>query len=48
MLSHEVVVINLRWNNLMLVTLCISSDNLTILWTFLPVAQSWRLRWLGL
>jgi hypothetical protein len=29
--THEVTIINLRWNNLMLVILCISSDNLMIL-----------------
>jgi hypothetical protein len=29
--THKVVVTNLRWNNLMLVTLCISSGNLMIL-----------------
>jgi hypothetical protein len=46
--THEVVVTNLRWNNLMLVTLCISSDNLMILWTLLPVALSWGLRRSGL
>jgi hypothetical protein len=29
--THEVAVTNLRWDNLMLVTLCISSGNLMIL-----------------
>jgi hypothetical protein len=29
--THEVAVINLRWDNLMLVTMCISSGNLMIL-----------------
>ncbi len=29
--THEVTVTNLRWDNLMLVTLCISSGNLMIL-----------------
>ncbi len=29
--THEVAIINLRWDNLMLVTLCISSGNLMIL-----------------
>jgi hypothetical protein len=29
--THKVAVINLRWDNLMLVTLCISSGNLMIL-----------------
>ncbi len=29
--THEVAVTNLKWNNLMLVTLCISTDNLMIL-----------------
>jgi hypothetical protein len=28
--THEVAVTNLRWDNLMLVTLCISSSNLMI------------------
>jgi hypothetical protein len=42
--THKVAVTNLRWNNLMLVTLCISSDNLMILWTLLPVTLSWGLR----
>jgi hypothetical protein len=46
--THEVAVTNLRWDNLMLVTLCISSDNLMILWTLLPIALSWGLRWSGL
>jgi hypothetical protein len=38
--THEVAVTNLRLNNLMLVTLCISNDNLMILWTLLPVTLS--------
>jgi hypothetical protein len=42
--THEVAVTNLRWDNLMLVTLCISSDNPMILWTLLPIALSWGLR----
>jgi len=46
--THEVAVTNLRWNNLMLVTLCISNDNLMILWTLLPIALSWGSRQLGL
>ncbi len=46
--THEVAVTNLRWNNLMLVTLCISNDNLMILWTLLPVALFWGLRRSGL
>jgi hypothetical protein len=46
--THEVVVTNLKWNNLMLVTLCISSGNLMILYTLLLVTLSWRLRWSGL
>jgi hypothetical protein len=29
--THEVAVTNLRWDNLMLVTLCISNNNLMIL-----------------
>jgi hypothetical protein len=29
--THEAAAINLRWNNLMLVILCISSGNLMIL-----------------
>jgi hypothetical protein len=29
--THEVAVTNLRWDNLMLVTLCISNGNLMIL-----------------
>jgi hypothetical protein len=29
--THEVAITNLKWNNLMLVTLCISNDNLMIL-----------------
>jgi len=29
--THEVVVTNLKWDNLMLVTLCVSNDNLMIL-----------------
>jgi hypothetical protein len=29
--THKVAITNLRWDNLMLVTLCISSDNLIIL-----------------
>ncbi len=28
--THEVAITNLKWNNLMLVTLCISNDNLMI------------------
>jgi hypothetical protein len=48
MYTHEVVVINLRWDNLMLVILCISSDNLMILYTLLLVALSWGLRRSGL
>jgi len=43
--THEVVITNLRWNNLMLMILCISNDNLMIIWTFLSVALSWRLWW---
>jgi hypothetical protein len=46
--THKVAITNLRWNNLMLVTLCISSDNLMILYTLLLVAPSWGLRWLDL
>jgi hypothetical protein len=46
--THKVAVTNLRWNNLMLVTLCISSYNLMILWTLLPITLSWGLRRLGL
>ncbi len=46
--THEVAITNLRWNILMLVTLCISSDNLMIVWTLLPIALSWGLRWSGL
>ncbi len=42
--THEVAITNLMWDNLMLVILCISSGNLMILWTLLPVALSWRLR----
>jgi hypothetical protein len=38
--THEVAITNLRWDNLMLVTLCISNDNLMILWTLLLVALS--------
>jgi hypothetical protein len=29
--THETMITNLRWDNLMLVTLCISSGNLMIL-----------------
>jgi hypothetical protein len=29
--THEMTVTNLRWDNLMLVTLCVSSNNLMIL-----------------
>jgi uncharacterized protein (TIGR03382 family) len=46
--THEMAIINLRWDNLMLVTLCISSSNLMILWTLLLVALSWGLRRSGL
>jgi hypothetical protein len=46
--THEVVVTNLRWDNLMLVTLCISSGNLMILWTFFSITLSWGLRRSGL
>jgi hypothetical protein len=46
--THMVVVIDLRWDNLMLVTLCISIGNLMILQTFLPIALSWGLRRSGL
>jgi hypothetical protein len=46
--THEVVVTNLRWDNLMLMTLCISNGNLVIFWTFFPIALSWGLRRLGL
>jgi hypothetical protein len=42
--THEVTVTNLKWDNLMLVILCISSNNLMILWTLLPIALSWGLR----
>jgi hypothetical protein len=40
----EVVVINPRWDNLMFVILYIFSSNLMILYTFLLVALSWRLK----
>jgi hypothetical protein len=46
--THKAVVTNLRWDNLMLVTLCISIDNLIIFWTLLPIALSWGLRQLDL
>jgi hypothetical protein len=42
--TREVVVTNLRWDNLMLVILGISSGDLIILWTLLPIGLSWGLR----
>jgi len=42
--THEVAITNLRWDNLMLVILCISSGNLMILYTLLPIALSWGVR----
>jgi hypothetical protein len=46
--THEVAITNLRWDNLMLVTLCISSNNLMIFYKLLLLALSWGLRRLGL
>ncbi len=46
--TQEVAVTHLRWDNLMLVTLCISSGNLMIFWTLRPVTLSWGLRRSGL
>jgi hypothetical protein len=46
--THELEITNLRWDNLMLVILCISSSNPMILWTLLMVILSWGLRRSGL
>ncbi len=46
--THEVAITNLRWDNLMMVILCISSDNLMIFWTLLLIALSWGLKRSGL
>jgi hypothetical protein len=46
--THEVAIINLRWDNLMLVIWCMSNGNLMILQTLLPITLSWGLRRSGL